>query len=571
MTFEIDWDAVVQARSADATRGLRHRYDVDPNPPPPGQPGILRLTADRETEVHEAVAVYTADGSVPEFVDGSPWRGQLARFAPASDTDTDRIWTAEIPGYPEGTRVRYRIAVRTDAGWRAVTDAGPGFEAPYEGASFVRPPRELYSYVVREPQVPDWLTDAVIYHALVDRFARPGSFPPDDEVPRLGFVGGTLEALTAHLDHIAELGADTLLISPIFPADMHVCYDHRDLLGVEPRLGTLADARGLCHRAHELGIRVLLDLVLSYFGETHPWVQAARRDPRGPYAQRFQTEGDQLYGWFGSQRLAAVDQTSEAMREHLLEVADFWLEAGFDGFRIDSAHVGSLDFWTEFGDLLRRHTPEAVAIGEVTRTPAECFRFRGRLHGFFDFFSCYAIREFCGQGAIGAAGFDERIAALDDLPEGLAAPLMIDNHDMDRFSSLSDSRERLRLGLLLLFTLPGPPILYYGTEVGVPQGRRDEIDPGARMPMRWGDDQDTELLAYVRELIALRRGRPELRRGTRRTVLVADPHVYAFARELDDRRTVVVVNAGPEGAEVEIDGERVRVEALSGLVLPEAP
>lgn len=567
MTFKIEWDEVARAREADERRGVRHRYDVVPNPPPPGHPGLLRLTVDRDTEVHEAVAAYTADGSVPELAGGRARRGRTVRFSIASETGTERVWTAEIPGYPDGTRVRYRIAVRGEAGWRMVTDAGPGFEAPHEGAWFVRPPRELYSYVVRQPKVPDWLKDAVIYHALVDRFACSGEFPPDDQIPRLGFVGGTLQALTAHLDHVADLGADTLLISPIFPADMHVCYDHRDLLGVEPRLGTLEDAKALCRRAHELGIRVMLDLVLSYFGQTHPWVEAARRDPGGPYAQRFQNEGGRLYGWFGNERLAAVDQTAEAMREHLLEVADFWLEAGFHGFRIDSAHVGSLDFWAEFGDRLRARDPEAVAIGEVTRALPECFRFRGRLHGFFDFFSCYAIREFCGQGAIDASGFDERIRALDTLPDGLCAPLMIDNHDMDRFSSLSERGERLRLGLLLLFTLPGPPILYYGTEVGVPQGRRDEIDPGARLPMRWGDDRDTDLLAHVRELIALRRGRPELRRGTRRTVLVAD-HVYAFARELGDRRTVVVVNAGPDDAEVEVEGVRVRVEALSGVVLP---
>jgi glycosidase len=134
-------------------------------------------------------------------------------------------------------------------------------------------------------------------------------------------------------------------------------------------------------------------------------------------------------------------------------------------------------------------------------------------------------------------------------------PTFLDNHDMNRFlwSAGGDVR-RLRLAALMQLTLPRPPIIYYGTEVGLSQ----QTDVGgfgfaaSRLPMPWGAFPRDDLHAYFQTLIHIRRDRASLRRGTRQT-LIAIGGLYVFSMSTPDETTLVALNNSSESVVVRHD------------------
>lgn len=201
---------------------------------------------------------------------------------------------------------------------------------------------------------PDWWRGAVIYQIY------PRSFQDSD-----GDGIGDLRGIARRLDHVAGLGADAVWISPFFPSPMKdFGYDVSDYCDVDPMFGTLADFDALVARAHELGVRVLIDLVLSHTSDRHPWFvesRASRDNPRADWyvwadarpdgtppnnwlsvfggpAWQWDTRRCQYYLHNFLREQPDLNFHEPAVVAALLEVARFWLARGVDGFRLDTVN-----------------------------------------------------------------------------------------------------------------------------------------------------------------------------------------------------------------------------------------
>lgn len=531
---------------------LRHDYEIEPRAPRANEEVLARAWVPGSVPYEEVVLHFAAE---------TPSRdglfSQEILMVPEDRRPTGiqtRAYVARIPGHPSNSIVRYRIEARARGHTEFAADANPPHIYPDLEVPYVRPPLERFSYTVGPHRVPEWVRDAVIYHVLVDRFAAAEgkSLLGEEEVPWLGFAGGTIRGLIECLGYIADLGVNALWISPVFKAQMHVCYDVEDFFEVHPRLGTVADARDLCESAHSLGLRVILDFEPSYIGWKHPFHQAARTNRDSPYRQWFHWHRwpDRPFGWFGSRMLIALDHGHSPVRAHLLDAARFWLDVGFDGFRLDSAHASPLDFWTDFGKAVRQHSPEAFTIGEISLPLEDCLKFRGRLNGFLDFELCAALRKFLGDGSLSAYEIDEIVSRRNSLDKDFIGASFIENHDMDRFTFMAEepARVRLKSALLTMMGMPDIPILYYGSEVGLGQRANGDVDLTVRPPMLWGDAQDSDLREYVRMLVAWRNSHPALRHGSYSAV--RNSPAYVFVRRLGE--DVVVVAANPTAGDVSI-------------------
>jgi alpha-glucosidase len=200
----------------------------------------------------------------------------------------------------------------------------------------------------------DWWRGAVIYQIY------PRSFQDSN-----GDGVGDLAGIVARLDHLARLGVDAIWLSPIFPSPMaDMGYDVSDHVGVDPLFGTLADFDRLLARAHALGLKVIVDQVLSHTSDRHPWFAESRADRDNPRADWYvwadaQPDGSPPNNWlsvFGGPAwewdtrrrqyylhnfLAAqpdLNFHNPAVQEAVLEVLRFWLERGVDGFRFDTVN-----------------------------------------------------------------------------------------------------------------------------------------------------------------------------------------------------------------------------------------
>jgi len=213
---------------------------------------------------------------------------------------------------------------------------------------------------------PDWWRGAVIYQIY------PRSYQDSN-----GDGIGDLAGITGRLDHIARLGVDAIWISPFFTSPMQdFGYDVSDYCDVDPMFGTLADFDALVARAHDLGLRVMIDLVLSHTSEAHPWFGESRRDRTNPRADWYvwadpRPDGTPPNNWlsvFGGAAwtwdtrreqyylhnfLASQPDLNlhhAPVQEALLDVARFWLQRGVDGFRLDT-----INFY--FADRYLRDNP----------------------------------------------------------------------------------------------------------------------------------------------------------------------------------------------------------------------
>jgi glycosidase len=162
-----------------------------------------------------------------------------------------------------------------------------------------------------------------------------------------------------------------------------------------------------------------------------------------------------------------------------------------------------------------------------------------------------------------AAGFAAWLDEHDRAYPGLGLATLLDNHDMNRFLWMAAGNvDRLKLAATLLLTLPGMPVIYYGTEVGLSQRSDGVIENAeARLPMLWGSDQNQDLLTHFRALGLLRRDSAALRRGDRKTV-VADAQVFAYERSTGDEKVIVALNFSEQPQSREVPGLQQPVKLL---------
>jgi len=577
-TLATDELRLAQLRAAAA--GVLHAHDLEPLDPRPGDAVSVGVRVGSLVYAERVTCYYTTDGSDPAGQRGSAtvgWAVDLERTGVEWDTlawTYRETWAGRIPPQPGGTLVRYRIEAWSDrhpTSWWASEIAGVVAGEPPPDVSemdarlfaFAGPSlwpvrrRAGYAYHVDEEHVPRWLRDAVIYQVFIDRFATTGGRPFDSPSTPAGLHGGTLRGVTERLDHIVSLGATCIWLSPLFPSPSHHGYDATDYARVEPRLGTEDDLRDLIAAAHRHGVRVILDYVVNHVSSEHPAFRKAQADQGCPEAAwfTFTRWPDQYLAFFGVQDHPQIDSDDPGARRYMIDSARHWLDLGVDGFRCDYANGPSHAFWSAFRAATREAKPDSITLGEVVETPALQRTYRGRLDGSLDFLLLQGLRRFFAFASIGPTEFDTFLRRhLDYFPDDFVLPSFLDNHDMNRFLWVvrGDVR-RLKLAAMCQFTLPHPPIVYYGTEVGLSQQQDVRSADGSghpeesRLPMPWDASQDRDLLQFYRRLARLRNGTPGLWRGTR-TTLATDDETGLYAYRCRDAavEAIVVLNNGPD-------------------------
>jgi neopullulanase len=465
---------------------------------------------------------------------------------------------------------------------------------------------------------PDWVRDAVFYQIFPDRFAasdrvvKPGSLEAWDAAPTIhGFKGGDLLGVVERLPYLEGLGINALYLTPVFASASNHRYHTYDYFAVDPLLGGNEALRELLDRAHERGMRVILDGVFNHTGRGFwPFHHVLEAGGASPYRDWFHLDEAVLRGtrsldayprgrpsgatgdgsasqrelgyqaWWDLPALPKLNTDSPAVRAYIYEVAEHWLRFGIDGWRLDvPEEIPDEAFWQEFRRRVRAVNPDAYIVGEIWNVAPDWLR-GDRFDALMNYPLAEAILSFTGGGRLDEAllrshhEYGPRVRPLDG--PGFAARLeellaaygfevssvqlnLLDSHDTPRFHSLvRGDRAAYRLAVTLQATLPGAPCIYYGNEVGVEGG----IDPDSRRAFPADpDDWDRELLAYATAALQLRRAEPVLRRGDLR-VVAATNGAMAYERADGDARLVCAFNAGEGAVTLVIDGigDRVAID-----------
>ena len=433
------------------------------------------------------------------------------------------------------------------------------------------------SCVPADYHVPESAKGAVMYQVFPDRYHKSGScdlsgklepywvhsdwyeqpeYLPDrtGEILNNDFFGGNLRGIIEKLPAIRDLGAEYLYLNPIFMAYSNHRYDTCDYKRVDPMLGTEEDFRALCSRAHELGMRVILDGVFSHTGSDSIYFDANGRFGGGavtgessPYYRwyDFYHFPDRYNCWWGIRTLPCVNKLDPGYMDYIIRDEDsaisHWLRLGADGFRLDVVDELPEPFLRALRKRLRELNPDALLIGEVWEDASNKISYDVRRTYFtgaeLDSVMNYpwrtAILRYC-IGSDDGRGLRNDIETItENYPPQVLACVMnsLSTHDtaraltalVDPFHGTREEKaerslnsedrrlglQRLRMAMALQFVLPGMPCIYYGDEAGM-EGYED---PFNRRCYPWGKE-DTALYQFVRELGQLRRGSEILRLGS---------------------------------------------------------
>ncbi len=497
--------------------------------------------------------------------------------------------------------------------------------------------------------VEDW-RDEVVYQVLVDRFAN-GDRTNDYNVDLSNmnsYHGGDWQGAIDQLDYLQELGVTTLWISPVVKnveSDAGIGGYHgywaQDFTEVNPHFGNVAKLRELVDRAHERGMKVVLDIVTNHVGqlffydvnkngqpdiliegsgEQSELSRVTEFDPDfkpggiraftslgdagpapivffdvpeinrvKPMPEALQTpdafnrrgrvtnwddEQQVIYGDFPG-GLKDLNTENPAVRRTMIDVYTRWAELiDFDGFRIDTVKHVEHDFWREFCQAVRDHAAlrgkqNFVMFGEIfdgNDVKVSSYTRNGELDAVVNFPAKYQVFEdiikWNREPTKKLQTYWEARAKLyapfphESGPTTGPANLpfnFLDNHDVPRFLSDAPSVAALDQALFLLLTMPGVPIIYYGTE----QGFTGANDPSNREDLwQLGYDRKHPQYQWIKTVAGLRREYPALRRGgmsfrwtsERRTG--EDAGILAFTRTLSDSQVLVVLNTLDAGMSV---------------------
>lgn len=525
-TFSTDELKLINHRATH--RGIRHAFWIDPLDPEPDNPVKIFVQTGADLHVDHVACYFTLDGSEPVGSRGIPVYGQV-KVLDKVGVDWDSFtwgyltkWEAQLPPQPQGRVVRYRIGAWNDHGEEVFADWPDSKSMVEEAARAYFQKKDVspgplgdpsigdtFVYSVDRLSAPQWARQAVIYQIFVDRFHpdRGRNWLQTSDLK--GFFGGTLWGVLEKLDYIVDLGATCIWLSPVFPSPTPHGYDATDYENIEPRLGGNTAFRELISAAHALGLKVILDLVCNHLSSEHPIFQEALSNPKCRFRNWFSFD-DQHYGYrcyFGVRSMPKINLTNPEAKNWMIENALFWLrEFDVDGFRLDHANGPGPGFWTDFWRTCKKEKSEVFCFGEIVEPPPSILCYVGRMDGGLDFHLAEAIRKTYAYRSWDEGQFCQFLDQHETyFPKDFLMLSFLDNHDMDRFLFISENdRSRLIQAASTQMRLPGPPIIYYGTEVGLSQTTSKTSQVGleaSRMPMLWDKDQDKELLEFYKAAI----------------------------------------------------------------------
>ncbi|MGN0578930.1 MAG: alpha-amylase family glycosyl hydrolase [Ruminiclostridium sp.] len=412
----------------------------------------------------------------------------------------------------------------------------------------------------------EWFEKASFYHIYPLGYC--GELQPNDGTSA---PTGKILSVIDNIPHIRKLGCNAVYFGPVFESVRHG-YDTNDYTKIDRRLGTNEDFAKVCKELHKNGIKVVIDGVFNHVGRDfwafkdvreNKWNSRYKdwfhiHDGNSPYNDGFHYDG-----WEGHYDLVKLNLYNPEVKQYLKDCISGWVkEFDIDGLRLDVAYCLDLnflkelrghckwlknDFWlmgeTLHGDYNRWMNPEM--LDSVTNY--ECYK------GLFSSFNDMNMFEI-------AHSINRQFGSENwCIYRGKHLYTFLDNHDVSRIATMLKNKEHLKSIYTLLYTMPGIPAVYYGSEYGWEADKKNG-DDGLRVP--FVAEADNELTEHIAKLSKFHTESEPLCGGSYRQLQLQN-HNYAFARELNGDIVVAMINAGEDVSfNVNIGGRFVDI--LSG-------
>lgn len=416
-----------------------------------------------------------------------------------------------------------------------------------------------------------WYNEAIFYH--IYPLGLTGAPAQND----YGAPAHRLNTLLPWIDHIQKIGCTALYIGPLFESVGHG-YETTDYKKLDSRLGTNEDLTNFVAACHKKGIRVIFDGVFNHTGRdffAFKDIQEHREHSR--YINWYcnvnfggnteYNDGFSYENWGGYNLLVKLNQRNPEVQNYICDVIRFWVsEFDIDGIRLDAADV--LDF--DFMHALRRTADEVKEdfwlMGEVIHGDYSRWVNGDTLHSVTN----YALHKALYSGHNDHNYFEiaHTVKYLQNMGD-LDLYNFVDNHDVERIYTKLSNKAHFAPIHILLYTLPGIPSIYYGSEFGI-EGKKEKFSDASLRPTLDLENYknavtENPCTALIAALGKIRQATPGLSYGSYNELMLTNRQ-YAFARDLNNVRVIVTVNNDDNaaGMNLPVGNTAAYIGALSG-------
>ncbi|MBQ7679104.1 MAG: alpha-amylase [Butyrivibrio sp.] len=427
-----------------------------------------------------------------------------------------------------------------------------------------------------------WYDEAVFYHIYpLGLCGAPRQNAYDGVTHRL-------DKLIPWIDHIREIGCNAIYIGPLFESAGHG-YETTDYRRLDSRLGDNEDLKKFVNACHKAGLHVIFDGVFNHTGRDFFAFQDLKEHRESSryrdwycnvnfWGNNEYNDGFSYDNWGGYNLLVKLNQRNPEVRDYICDVIRFWVsEFDVDGIRLDAADVLDFDFMKALRGVANEVKPEFWLMGEVIHGEYTRWVNEGTLHSVTNYHLHKAL--YSGHNDHNYFEIAHTVKRLYGMggnrPDGLKLYNFVDNHDVERIHTKLSNKAHMAPVHVLLYTLPGVPSIYYGSEFAI-DGRKernsdDSLRPALELTDYAGALTDNAVTRLIARLGAVRQHTPALSYGDYQELLLTNRQ-YAFSRNCADGTCLVAVNnddgdysmclpAGGDDTYVALlSGEKVAVE-----------
>lgn len=368
------------------------------------------------------------------------------------------------------------------------------------------------------------------------------------------------------IKHLKNMGINAIYFGPIFKSSYHG-YDTIDYLKIDDRLGTNDDFKNIVTKLHDNNIRVIIDGVFNHVGrEFWAFEDVKNNKSNSQYASWFNIDfngnsnyNDGFYyeGWEGHYDLVKLNLYNKNVKDYLLHVVEYWIDKlDIDGIRLDVAYSLDKNFIKELRFATNKLKKDFWLMGEMihgdynsivspemlhSATNYELYKGLYSSHNDKNYFEiAYSLNRQFGEYGI---------------YKNLTLYNFVDNHDVNRIATIINDKRYLNNIYTLLFTIPGIPSIYYGSEWGI-EGDRSATDLTLRPELSIDDFDNNEssknLETFITRLINIRKNNKELTLGIYKEFIVKNRQ-FVFGRYLNNNWIIILLNLDDKEAYIELN------------------
>lgn len=406
--------------------------------------------------------------------------------------------------------------------------------------------------------------DESIYYITIDRFNN-GDFTIDYSVDAEDperYHGGDFEGIKIRLDYIKDMGFTAIGLSSILDNEDNGYHGYwtKDFYKTEEHFGSIENFNELVKEAHKRDMKVIVDLSVNHVGPNHPWLsESDKKDWFHPELEITNEDNEEQRekGWLAG--LPDLAHENPEVSKYLIDASKWWIEeTDIDGYRLEAVEYVPVSFWQDFSSEIKEVKDDFLLLGDIrSKEDAVIKKYQeAGLDGFFDYASNGELRSAFSKPD---QTLDKASQIMEKNSETYENPFLLttfmDNQHTHRFTRdtvvLNEHPgPRWKLGLTYLFTTPGIPFVYYGSEIALDGG--EEPDNQRQMDFR----TDKELIDYVTSIAKVRNQYPSLTRGSYE-LLHEEGGFLVYKREYNGETTVVALNNTTKSQSVTLTAEEL--------------